>query len=68
MLPFVVKAEDDDAPIIARRVLPRSTVHADEAPHRVYSDGVDLTVAAPSGVVEFRRRWAVARSPAGVLV
>ena len=39
-----------------------------DALDRVYSDGVDLTVAAPSGVVEFRRRWAVARSPAGVLV
>jgi transposase-like protein len=32
-LPFVVKAEDDAAPIIARRVLSGSTVYADEAPH-----------------------------------
>jgi transposase-like protein len=32
-LPFVVKAEDEGAPIVARRVLPGSTVYADEAPH-----------------------------------
>jgi hypothetical protein len=32
-LPFVVRAEDEGAPIVARRVLPGSTVYADEAPH-----------------------------------
>jgi hypothetical protein len=32
-LPFVVRAEDEGAPIVARRILPGSTVYADEAPH-----------------------------------
>src|SRR3954463_2123317 len=32
-LPFVVRAEDEGAPIVARRVQPGSTVYADEAPH-----------------------------------
>jgi hypothetical protein len=32
-LPFVVRSEDEAAPIVAKRVLPGSTVYADEAPH-----------------------------------
>jgi transposase-like protein len=32
-LPFVVRAEDEAAPIVAKRVLPGSTVYADEAAH-----------------------------------
>jgi transposase-like protein len=32
-LPFVVRAEDEAAPIVAKRVLPGSTVYADEASH-----------------------------------
>lgn len=32
-LPFVVRSEDEAAPIVARRVQPGSTVYADEAPH-----------------------------------
>src|SRR3712207_7646806 len=32
-LPFVVRSEDEAAPIVARWVLPGSTVYADEAAH-----------------------------------
>ena len=32
-LPFVVRAEDEGVATVARRVLPGSTVYADEAPH-----------------------------------
>ena len=32
-LPFVVRAEDESVSVIARRVLPGSTVYADEASH-----------------------------------
>jgi ISXO2-like transposase domain len=32
-LPFVVRAEDEGVAIVARRVLPGSTVYADEATH-----------------------------------